>query len=199
MAPLPSGKMKNGDTGDVAIDHYHRYKDDVKIMKDMGANAYRFSISWPRIFPNGTGQPNSKGLDFYSRLVDELKAAGLEPFATLCHWDLPQALQDKYGGWQSRETSKAFGESGYVAKHLSDRVKSFFTINEFNQVTASVCVESTIRDAMFRDYTCILLEDCTAEPVGYGLPRSNHDASLWVLQVLFAWVSRSGALLQELE
>jgi beta-glucosidase len=129
------GNIKNGDTGDVAIDHYHRYKDDVKVMRDMGVNAYRFSISWPRIFPNGTGQPNPKGLAFYSRLVDELKAAGIEPFATLYHWDLPQVLQDKYGGWQSRETSKAFGEyAGYVAKHLSDRVRYFFTINEFGQV-----------------------------------------------------------------
>jgi beta-glucosidase len=130
------GNIKNGDTGDVASDHYHRYKEDVKIMKDMGVNAYRFSISWSRIFPNGTGQANPKGLDFYSRLVDELKAAGIEPFATLYHWDLPQALQDKYGGWQSRETSKAFGDyAGFVAKHLSDRVRYFFTINEFNQVT----------------------------------------------------------------
>jgi beta-glucosidase len=121
------GTMKNGDTGDVAIDHYHRYKEDVQIMKDLGASAYRFSISWPRIFPDGV-QPNPKGLDFYSRLVDELKAAGIEPFATLYHWDLPQA--------QSRETAKAFGEyGGYVAAHLSDRVRHFFTINEFNQVT----------------------------------------------------------------
>src|SRR5262245_30535290 len=84
------GKIKNGDTGDVANDHYHRYKEDVKLMKDLGATAYRFSISWPRIFPEGTGQPNAKGLDFYSRLVDELKAAGIEPFPTLYHWDLPQ-------------------------------------------------------------------------------------------------------------
>jgi beta-glucosidase len=130
------GNIRNGDTGDVAADHYHRYREDVKIIKDVGVNAYRFSISWPRIFPNGTGQANPKGLDFYSRLVDELKSAGIEPFATLYHWDLPQALQDKYGGWQSRETSKAFGEyAGYVAKHLSDRVRYFFTINEFNQVT----------------------------------------------------------------
>jgi beta-glucosidase len=130
-----SGKMKNNDTGDVAIDHYHRYKQDVQLMKDMGTTAYRFSISWPRIFPDGTGQPNQKGLDFYSRLVDELKAAGIEPFATLYHWDLPQALQDKNGGWQSRETSKAFGDyAGYVARNLSDRVGYFFTINEFNQL-----------------------------------------------------------------
>ncbi len=79
------GKIKNGDTGDVAIDHYHRYKEDVALMKSIGSNAYRFSISWPRIFPDGTGTPNAKGLDFYNRLVDELKAAGIEPFATLYH------------------------------------------------------------------------------------------------------------------
>jgi beta-glucosidase len=126
------GKIKNGDTGDVANDHYHRYKEDVALMKDLGATAYRFSISWPRIFPTGTGRPNAKGLDFYSRLVDELKAAGIEPFATLYHWDLPQALQDKHRGWQSRDTAKAFADyAGYMAEKLSDRVKHFFTINEF--------------------------------------------------------------------
>jgi beta-glucosidase len=97
------GKIKTGDTGDVANDHYRRYREDVQLMKDLGATAYRFSIAWPRIFPAGTGQPNTKGLDFYSRLVDELLRAGIEPFATLYHWDLPQALQDK-GGWQSRDT-----------------------------------------------------------------------------------------------
>ncbi len=126
------GKIKNGENGDVANDHYHRYKEDVALMRQIGANAYRFSIAWPRIFPAGTGQPNAKGLDFYSRLVDELLAAGIEPFATLYHWDLPQALQDKYGGWQSKETSKAFAEyAGYVAGKLGDRVKHYFTINEF--------------------------------------------------------------------
>jgi len=126
------GKIKNGDTGDVANDHYHRYKDDVALMKrDIGANAYRFSISWPRIFPRGTGQANPKGLDFYERLVDELLKAEIAPFATLYHWDLPQALQDR-GGWQSRETAQAFGDyAGYVAEKLSDRVRHFFTINEF--------------------------------------------------------------------
>src|SRR5262245_10258326 len=121
-------KIKNGDTGDVANDHYHRYKEDVAMMKrDIGANAYRFSISWPRIFPDGTGTPNAKGVDFYNRVVDELKAAGIEPFATLYHWDLPQTLQDR-GGWQSRDIPKAFGEyAGYVAEKLSDRVRHFFT------------------------------------------------------------------------
>jgi beta-glucosidase len=104
----------------------------VALMKSFGATAYRFSISWPRVLPDGTGQPNLKGLDFYSRLVDELLAAGIEPFATLYHWDQPQALEDRYGGWRSMETVKAFAEyAGLMAERLSDRVKHFFTINEF--------------------------------------------------------------------
>lgn len=126
------GKIADNSTGDVADDHYHRYKEDVQLMKNLGAKSYRFSIAWSRIFPNGTGQPNPKGLDFYKRLVDELLNNGIQPFATLYHWDLPQTLQDKFGGWQSRETAKAFGEyAGYVGENLSDRVKHFFTINEF--------------------------------------------------------------------
>jgi beta-glucosidase len=126
------GNIKNNDNGDVANDHYHRYKEDVALMRSIGANAYRFSIAWPRIFPGGTGQPNQKGLDFYHRLVDELLGAGIEPFATLYHWDLPQTLQDKYGGWQSKDTAKAFADyAGYMAEQLGDRVKHYFTINEF--------------------------------------------------------------------
>lgn len=126
------GKIKNGDTGDVANDHYHRYKEDVALMRSIGAKAYRLSVAWPRIFPTGVGQPNSKGLDFYSRLVDELLGAGITPFPTLYHWDLPQALQDK-GGWQSRDTAKAFADyAGFVAGALSDRVGHFFTLNEFH-------------------------------------------------------------------
>jgi beta-glucosidase len=125
------GKIQNGDTGDVALDHYHRYKEDVQLIKSLGTGAYRFSISWPRIFPEGAGAPNLKGLDFYSRLVDELLANGIAPFATLYHWDLPQALQDR-GGWESRDTANAFADySGYVAEKLSDRIRYFFTINEF--------------------------------------------------------------------
>jgi beta-glucosidase len=126
------GKVVNNATGDVATDHYHRYKEDVQLMKALGVKAYRFSIAWPRVFPQGTEQPNPKGLDFYSRLVDELLANGIQPFATLYHWDLPQALQDRVGGWESRETSKAFAHyAGYVAERLTDRVKHIFTINEF--------------------------------------------------------------------
>jgi beta-glucosidase len=126
------GKVANNATGDVADDHYHRYKDDVQLMKALGVKAYRFSIAWPRVFPNGSGAPNPKGLDFYERLVDQLLGNGIEPFATLYHWDLPQALQDRVGGWESRETAEAFAKyAGYVAQHLTDRVKHIFTINEF--------------------------------------------------------------------
>jgi len=126
------GKVKNDENGDVANDHYHRYAEDVALMKDMGANAYRFSVAWPRVFPEGTGAPNKHGIDFYDRLVDELLASGIEPYATLYHWDLPQTLQDKYGGWLGKDTARAFGDyAGYVAEQLGDRVRHYFTINEF--------------------------------------------------------------------
>jgi beta-glucosidase len=126
------GKTVKGATGDVATDHFHRYKEDVQLMKALGAKIYRFSIAWPRVFPNGDGAPNPKGLDFYNRLLDELLANGIQPFATLYHWDLPQSLQDRVGGWASKDTSKAFADyAGYVAARLTDRVKHIFTINEF--------------------------------------------------------------------
>ncbi len=125
-----SGKTFHGDTGDVADDFYHLYPADIALMRDLGLKAFRFSIAWSRVFPTGTGAPNPKGLDFYHRLVDALLAAGIQPFCTLFHWDLPQALEDK-GGWQSRATSEAFGVyAAYVAKHLSDRVQHFMTLNE---------------------------------------------------------------------
>jgi len=98
------GKIKDGRNADVANDHYHRYKDDVRLMRDLGVKAYRFSIAWPRIFPDGRGQPNAKGIDFYNRLIDALLEAGIEPFPTLYHWDLPQALQDQAAG--SRATRR---------------------------------------------------------------------------------------------
>ncbi len=127
------GKTFEGQTGDVADDTYHRYKEDTQLLKDLGAKCFRFSVSWSRIFPEGTGQPNAKGIDFYKRWVDELRSNGIEPFCTLFHWDLPQALQDRVGGWQSRDTSKAFADyAGYVASQLSDQVQHFFTMNEFS-------------------------------------------------------------------
>jgi beta-glucosidase len=129
------GKILDNSNADVASDDYHRYKEDVQLIKALGIKAYRFSIAWPRVFPEGTGSPNPKGLDFYNRLVDELLANGIEPFATLYHWDLPQALQDRFGGWMSRDTSKAFGDyAGYVAERLTDRVKHIFTINECSRL-----------------------------------------------------------------
>ncbi|HEX4310934.1 MAG TPA: family 1 glycosylhydrolase, partial [Acidobacteriaceae bacterium] len=98
------GKTHNGDTGDVADDHYHRYKEDIGLMSELGLATYRFSIAWPRIFPAGTGKQNPKGFDFYDRMLDTLLAAKIAPYCTLYHWDLPQALQDK-GGWQNRDTA----------------------------------------------------------------------------------------------
>jgi beta-glucosidase len=125
------GKIEDGTTGDRANEHYHRYREDIGLIRDLGARAYRFSIAWPRVQPEGTGTPNPKGLDFYDRLVDELLKNGIEPYVTLYHWDLPQALEDRFGGWRSADTAKAFGDyAGIVAARLSDRVKSIFTINE---------------------------------------------------------------------
>ena len=125
------GKIEDNSNADRANDHYHRYKEDVGLITELGVKAYRFSIAWPRVFPEGTGAPNPKGLDFYDRLLDELLKNGIEPFATLYHWDLPQALQDRVGGWQSSDTSKAFADyAGYVAERLTDRVKNIFTLNE---------------------------------------------------------------------
>ena len=124
------GKVHNGDTGDVADDSYHRYKEDIAIMKALGLKTCRFSVAWPRIFPTGSGAPNAKGLDYYHRFVDALLASGIEPYCTLYHWDLPQALEDK-GGWQKRETAQLFADyAGYTAGKLSDKVKHFMTMNE---------------------------------------------------------------------
>jgi beta-glucosidase len=125
------GKIGDHTNADRANDHYHRYKEDVRLIRELGVRAYRFSIAWPRVFPQGTGAPNPRGLDFYDRLLDELLANDIEPFATLYHWDLPQALQDRWGGWQSSDTSRAFADyAGYVAERLSDRIKNIFTVNE---------------------------------------------------------------------
>jgi beta-glucosidase len=124
------GNILDGGTGDVACDHYHRWADDVALMKGLGIKAYRFSISWPRVLPAGRGPVNQAGLDFYSRLVDGLLEARIEPFPTLFHWDLPQALQDE-GGWESRSTAEAFVEyADVISRHLGDRVKHWITHNE---------------------------------------------------------------------
>ena len=124
------GKIENGDTGDVACDHYHRWQEDIDLMTAIGLQAYRFSISWPRIFPEGRGLPNQAGIDFYSKLVDSLLENGIEPYLTLYHWDLPQTLQD-LGGWPARSTAEAFVEyADLVSQRLGDRVHNWITFNE---------------------------------------------------------------------
>lgn len=124
------GKITDRSTGDIACDHYHRWEQDLDLIQSLGLNAYRFSISWPRIFPAGRGQINGKGLDFYDRLVDGLLARNITPYVTLYHWDLPQALQDE-GGWPQRSTAEAYADyAETVAKALGDRVKHWITHNE---------------------------------------------------------------------
>ncbi|MGI5213160.1 GH1 family beta-glucosidase [Plantactinospora sp. CA-290183] len=124
------GKVYAGHTGDVACDHYHRYPQDVAMMADLGLAAYRFSIAWPRIKPDGSGPVNPRGLDFYDRLVDELRGRGIDPIITLYHWDLPQALEDR-GGWTNRETAEHFADyAAAVYARLGDRVTTWTTLNE---------------------------------------------------------------------
>ncbi|OLR93980.1 GH1 family beta-glucosidase [Actinokineospora bangkokensis] len=124
------GRVLDGATGAVAADHYHRYREDVALLRDLGVGAYRFSIAWPRVVPAGSGAVNPAGLDFYDRLVDELCAAGIAPAATLFHWDTPQALEDA-GGWLSRGTAQRFGEyAAVVGERLGDRVRMWMPLNE---------------------------------------------------------------------
>ena len=124
------GMTKNGDTGDVACDHYRRFREDIALMRELGHKAYRFSIAWARVFPEGTGRINRAGLDFYERLVDTLLENGIEPMATLYHWDLPAALDDR-GGWLNREVADWFADyARTMFRHLDGRVKMWATINE---------------------------------------------------------------------
>ncbi|GAA3676664.1 GH1 family beta-glucosidase [Nonomuraea antimicrobica] len=124
------GRTRDGHTGDVACDHYHRWREDVALMAGLGVNAYRFSISWPRVLPLGAGEVNRPGLDFYDRLVDALLAAGVRPVPTLFHWDLPQALEER-GGWMSRDVAELFADyAATVAARLADRVPLWITLNE---------------------------------------------------------------------
>jgi beta-glucosidase len=124
------GRVRNGDNGNIAADHYHRWPEDVQAIADLGLNAYRFSTAWPRIQPGGSGPANARGLDFYDRLVDGILAAGIAPVLTLYHWDLPQELEDA-GGWANRDTALRFAEyAGYVAARLGERVAVWTTLNE---------------------------------------------------------------------
>ena len=124
------GKVRNGDTGDVACDHYHRYRGDLELMKSLGFGAYRFSVSWSRVIPHGRGSVNAAGLEFYDRLLDAMLENRIEPFATLYHWDLPQVLEDA-GGWLARDTAFAFAEyAELMTRALGDRLKNWATLNE---------------------------------------------------------------------
>jgi beta-glucosidase len=129
FASVP-GNVRAGDTGALACDFFHRYPEDVELMRELGIDAFRFSVAWPRVVPTGRGRVNAAGLDFYDRLVDELLEAGIQPFAALFHWDLPQALQDE-GGWLARATAEAFAEyAAVVTARLGDRVTHWATHNE---------------------------------------------------------------------
>lgn len=131
------GKTFEGTNGDVACDHYHRYKEDVALMKEMGLKTYRFSLSWSRILPNGTGEINKAGIAFYNNLINELVLQGIEPMITLYHWDLPQALQEKYKGWESREIISDFVDYSKVCfESFGDRVKYWIVMNEPNIFTS---------------------------------------------------------------
>ncbi|GFJ85562.1 hypothetical protein Phou_097420 [Phytohabitans houttuyneae] len=138
------GRVSDGGTGDVACDHFHRYPEDVDLMAGLGVDAYRFSVAWPRIQPDGTGPANAAGVDFYDRLVDALLAKEIDPVVTLFHWDLPQALEEK-GGWLSRDTAFRFADyAGLVADALGDRVRLWITLNEpFIHMTLGYATGST--------------------------------------------------------
>ena len=124
------GHIRNGDRAEVACDHYHRYGEDVALMRAMGLGAYRLSLSWPRLLPHGGNRLNAAGIGFYDRLVDELLEAGITPWVTLYHWDLPQEIEDD-GGWPARATAARFAEyAGIAASALGDRVKHWITLNE---------------------------------------------------------------------
>ena len=177
------GNVLNGDTGDVACDHYHRWPEDIGLMRELGLAAYRFSVAWPRVLPNGRGQVNEAGLDFYDRLVDGLLEAGIAPWATLYHWDLPQTLEDA-GGWPSRETADAFVTfADVVSRRLGDRVNRWITLNE-PWVSAFLGYETgrhapgrtDLSDALAASHT-LLLAHGRAVPT---IRANNEDASVGI-------------------
>ncbi len=192
------GRIKDGKTGDVACDHYHRWKDDVALMREIGLQASRFSIAWPRILPQGRGAVHQAGLDFYGRLVDELLKSDIAPFVTLYHWDLPQSLQDK-GGWPARDTVDAFVEySDVVTRALGDRVKHWITHNEpwcasvLGQLAGVHAPGSKDADEALRSAHHLLLSHGAAVPV---IRANSPDAEIGITLNLIPAVpaSRSAA------
>ena len=145
------GKIKNDDNGNIAIDHYHRYKEDVALIKSQGFKVYRFSIAWSRVMPTGKDQVNEAGIRFYSNLIDELLANDIEPWVTLYHWDLPQALQDEYGGWLNLQVVEHF--KAYAAlcfERFGDRVKNWITFNEPWVITILAMVKGLLPGKKFK-------------------------------------------------
>jgi beta-glucosidase len=185
-----AGRIKDGSTGDVTSDHYHRLDEDLSLLRDLGAPAYRFSLSWSRLLPEGRGTPNRKGLDFYDRLVDGLCEAGIEPTATLFHWDLPQALEDD-AGWLNRSTVEAFAEfAALVGERYADRVAHWIPINEPNVVMLmghSLGMHAPGRELMFdglpvahhlllgHGRAAIALREAGARSIGCA----NNHAPMW--------------------
>ncbi|KAB8145514.1 beta-glucosidase [Chloroflexia bacterium SDU3-3] len=186
------GKIVNGDTGAVACDHYHRWEGDIALMRQLGLKAYRFSIAWPRILPQGRGQVNEAGLDFYEKLVDGLLAAGITPWVTLYHWDLPQALEDE-GGWLNRATSEAFAEyTEVVTKRLGGKVKNWITFNEpwcscvlgyHNGIHAPGRVSHTVADSLTALHTTYLAHGKAMAIIRRNSPGAKAGITLNLSQV----------------
>ncbi len=174
------GKIKNNDTGEIACDHYNKMEDDVRLMSELSYQAYRFSISWPRIFPNGKKILNQKGLDFYDRLVDILLRKKIKPFVTLYHWDLPLALE-KEGGWLNRDTAKYFGDySNVVIEKLGDRVSNWITLNEPWIVMACGYLLKVFPPAFFKPFSSMKVAHNLLLAHGFGVKavRENSKNSL---------------------
>lgn len=178
------GKVHNGDTGDVACDHYNRWREDVQLMSDLGLKSYRFSISWSRIFPNGKGEVNKKGLEWYSNLVDALLAKNIQPMVTLYHWDLPQAL-DELGGWLNPDIVQWFGDyAETVFKHLDGRVQMWATINEPWVVTDGGYMHGALAPGHKSHYEAAIaahrLMQCNAEAIRRYRKVGKHQIGLVV-------------------
>jgi beta-glucosidase len=179
------GNVSNGDTGAVACDTYHRYTEDIRLMRALGISAFRLSVSWPRILPEGRGRVNQAGLDFYDRLVDELLANGLDPYVTLYHWDLPQVLEDQ-GGWPARDTVEAFTEyTDVVVTKLGDRVRHWITQNEPWVVSwlgyglgMHAPGRKTERDALAAGHHVLLAHGRAAEVIRREAPASEVGISI---------------------
>ena len=182
------GKVKDGDTGDIACDHYHRWQEDIQIMQNLGIGAYRFSISWPRVLPAGRKYVNQVGLDFYSRLVDTLIAANIVPFVTLYHWDLPQALQEE-GGWASRATAEAFvNYSDIVCRSLGDRVKNWITHNEPSVATLNGHFEGSHAPGIRDMGVALKVSHHLLLSHGWSVPViRQHSLSYWQAAQLYGY------------